>query len=825
MGEMWVAPFDGANGTQPDIPGPAGRRYAGPWLQQQIVLSLGVGLLSFVLFGFWKRHYPSLFLARHLSQGSALPYRAMRNSFLGWIMPTVAYADHAILHTIGLDAAVALLFLKMGFHYLLLASLWAVLVLMPVNYYCNGWIDGVTPGESADAAALLRVLLPRAAPPPPQPLRTHRPDAPLPWLPLPVSVTRNMLYENTQLVSTYLYSLLALWMLWRTYTVFIRLRQGHAGLQVRGETARTVSVHALPEHLAHRDALAAYFAELRLEVESVQVLEDTRRLDAVLLARVAALQRLEQLWTAWVGDPAAAEHYQPARIVQETSGVHAPAQPNGTPVVGADVRTRRPRPTVRTQWWNPCSPRIDAIDQASYEFVTLDEEARAMRHASFKHGRMAFVTFCSAASAQIASQVVHYPTPGYCHTEPAVEPRDIIWVNEDYSWWDRRLRQVAMAALMAVFLLFFYVLQGAMFLGFESMRVISKYLPWLGRLLDSDPRVRAFVQKNLPTLLLTAFNACVPAAMQESTYFQRIRTRSSIDDSVVHKYYLYLLFSVVFIFMVTGTIFGVLSELAENPMRLLDKFAQSLPAARNFSLSYVIFQALAIQPLQLLQLSSILARVVRRLFVADTPRERTYMHTAPVMRGSVLYPQALLVFTLSVLYGIVSPLIVVFGAIYFGVAYVVLKYQLLNVLDKPYESHGSAWPLAVTRCIWACYLFQIFQLSLFSVRKEVVSSLLIIPLIMLTAWFHSTVEKTFAPLTSHLNLYDIYASDDGTDSPGTPPPAPTPPSVQDADAPMPREPPLSWNHPGLLLVRPGSYSQPALSSPLPNLWLPPLRSS
>ena len=43
----------------------------------------------------------------------------------------------------------------------------------------------------------------------------------------------------------------------------------------------------------------------------------------------------------------------------------------------------------------------------------------------------------------------------------------------------------------------------------------------------------------------------------------------------------------------------------------------------------------------------------------------------------VVYPQAILMFVITMLYSVVQPLIVIFGAIYFGVAYVVYKYKLL----------------------------------------------------------------------------------------------------------------------------------------------------
>lgn len=43
----------------------------------------------------------------------------------------------------------------------------------------------------------------------------------------------------------------------------------------------------------------------------------------------------------------------------------------------------------------------------------------------------------------------------------------------------------------------------------------------------------------------------------------------------------------------------------------------------------------------------------------------------------VVYPQAILMFTITLLYSVVQPLILIFGAIYFGMAYMVYKYKLL----------------------------------------------------------------------------------------------------------------------------------------------------
>lgn len=154
------------------------------------------------------------------------------------------------------------------------------------------------------------------------------------------------------------------------------------------------------------------------------------------------------------------------------------------------------------------------------------------------------------------------------------------------------------------------------------------------------------------------------------------------------------------------------------------------------------------------------------------------------------------------------------------------------MLEKKYESNGHAWPVSVTRCVWALVLFQIFQLSLFTARKQVYSSLLVAPLCMFTIWFGFQLKHVFGPLSVYLNLHDLFfIKDDSEDSvaaqarsqdylelePSTDDESdqPTAPDVRG-----PTQPPLAPNYPGLLESERHVYDQPTLSGNLPDLWLP-----
>nr|CDI54153.1 duf221-domain-containing protein [Melanopsichium pennsylvanicum 4] len=714
-------------------------------------------------------------------------------------MPTLKTDEMRILQTVGLDAAILLSFLKMGFWLFFSLSCWSILVLMPVNYWQNGVLDGVSPAEDRDNATdpssgrdtVTRIWtqvifgsLNKG--------KHDDPNQPLPQLPLPQKPPQAQIYHATHLLSTYLFTLLAMRAIWINYQRFVRSRQLYILEILESIPGRTVEIRDLPVHLRDEKTLAEYFENMDMPVESTAVVRNTEGLSRLLNQRSNALHQLEKTWVKWLGNPTDAEGYDPEKIMLLAAGANhedlygtdgvtddlvrisvdgndSQRDPEPNPLLSSDsntasdpvftgadtIRTHRLRPTMRRQWWNPLSEKIDAIDELTRRFSALDRAVRRRRKSGrFPGGNVGFVTFESAASAQIASQTVHYPIPAFCATSMAQEPRDLIWSNIDLSNNDRRVRQVLVSVFVVVVLVF-YIPPLVFLASFVSPGAIKKYAPWLDRLLDTDERLRALVQNNLPSLVVIGFNALLPLVLEYSGYMQGLKARSLVEYSLLKKYYLFLMVSVVFIFLIATTAWGVLQELAENPMRVIDKLAASLPKARFFSLSYVILQGLALQPLQLLQLPTLMLRGFYRIFLTRTPREYAELNAPPTLAMGNVYPQALLIFTLCILYSIVSPLIVIFGMVYFGIAYVVNKYKLLYVFYKPYESQGQAWPISAARCIWALVLFHVFQFSLFSVRKELWMSTAMIPLVMLTLWFGGHLERTFGALTKHVNLSSV----------------------------------------------------------------------
>ncbi|KZT25608.1 DUF221-domain-containing protein [Neolentinus lepideus HHB14362 ss-1] len=734
--------------TGPPPGSPPTYKFEGPWFTTQLSLSTTIGLISFLLFSYSRTRWPLLFAPRTKLKGFSPHEAHAHQAFFGWILPTIRTSEFTILQIVGLDAAVLLNFFKMSFYLFSVCSIFATFTLMPINLRSNlgiGDEDEDNDWPSAPFASAPNSTLPT------------KPGQPKDWLDL---ISDANSYLTIHLLFTYLFTGLALYFIHKNYRRFIRARQLFSLELVHSIPARTVMITDMPKHLQSERTLAEYFENMNLSVESVTICREVGNLKNLLDKRTSALLELEAAWVKYVGNPSTVEAYDPSNS--------APASTDGEPSSLEAQQARlvvphRKRPSLRPGWFKS---KVDALEYLEALFKDADDAVKKKRiSGKFRPTQTAFVTFEKMSSAQIAVQTAHAPAPAECTTHLAPEPRDIVWANMTHSQSAIRTREVIVLSAICVLLLF-WVVPITFLASLLSYKEIKKVMPWLGRFIDRNDKVQAIVQNSLPSVAMISLNALLPFLLEALTYLQGYRARSWIEYSLLKKYFLFLLTNVVFIFLLASTYWQLVRDLANSPAKIPEKLAEALlkGRARHFFLSYVILQGLGIMPLQLLNLGVIIPRIVMRMFVTRTPRDFAELNAPPMINYGVVYPQAILIFVITILYSVIQPLIVIFGAIYFGVAYVVYKYKLLFVFYKPYESQGQAWPITFTRLIWGVVIFQVFMIGNFILRASFILSALVGPLLLGTlAWAWYT-DKIFKPLSKYVSLSSVYEVERGEET-------------------------------------------------------------
>lgn len=372
------------------------------------------------------------------------------------------------------------------------------------------------------------------------------------------------------LIFTYVFSLMALYQLYRTYRSFIHTRQLFSLDHALSIPARTVLITSLPHHLRNERTLAQYWEDLNMRVESVSVGRNVGSLSRLLEERTRKLLELETAWISYVGNPvskkALAAGYDKDELVRliisseegrkegarmgersritdederlvDASPPSSPVGANGNAAADLEARPVHPaakrfevpgqtRPLVRTRILT--NEKVDLLDHLAHQFRVADEAVRARRQGKFKPSNVAFVTFADLASAQIAAQVAHYPQPDSMTTVLAPDPRDIHWHNMLLPPASIQARQILVLGATITLLLSWAIPVStlARLLNYEA---IKEAAPWLARILDkrcnlltdlrtsltcySSPRIRVLVQNSLPSLALIGFNALLPFAL------------------------------------------------------------------------------------------------------------------------------------------------------------------------------------------------------------------------------------------------------------------------------------------------------------------------
>ncbi|KAF8326836.1 uncharacterized protein EI90DRAFT_3281600 [Cantharellus anzutake] len=726
---------------------PPTREFKGPWLSTQLSLAGTIGLFSFLVFCYCQTRWPLLYAPRTKLKGFSPHDAHAHTSFSAWILPTIRTSEFTVLQTVGLDAAVLLNFLKMSFQLFTVASLLALCILMPINYHNNIGFDDDDDDKNGDDndnpsyARLFRLL--------PSPPKQGVPGDD--WI---GRLNDANSIQTLHLLFTYVFTILTLRFIHRAYQSFIQSRQIFCLQLAHSVPARTVMITDLPEHLRGERALAEFFENMELGVESVSLVREYGALGELIGKRTDALLSLEAAWTNYVGNPSAVEAYDPSVDIRSdpiTGGYH-----------GEDVgdeeaqRTRlvvphRPRPTIRSTCF---SRKRDALEYIEQRFQAADEAVRRKRRsAKLKATPVAFVTFETMSSAQVAAQAV--TLAGKISLAP--EPRDVVWQNiyiPSFSYFTRR---VTVYAFVTVLFLFWVVPVTTLstLLNYEE---IQKVAPWLGEIIDKSPSIQSLVQTTLPSTAVIVLNGLLPFFLEATSYIQGERARSLVEYSLLKKYFLFLLINVVFIFLFTTTYLALIQDLANSPAQVPKKIARALRKsdAKRFFVSYVVFQGLAIMPLQLLNLGTIIPRVFYRIFWTRTPRDFAELNAPPMINYGAVYPPAILIFVVSLMYSVIQPLILIFGAIYFGVAYVVYKYKLLFVFYKPYESKGEAWPITFARLMWGIVLFQVFMMGILTLSKSIILASLMLPLLVGTAYWGWRMHRECRPFTEFVELDKVF---------------------------------------------------------------------
>lgn len=615
-----------------------------------------------------------------------------------------------------------------------------------------------------------------------------------------------MSYLWTYVVFTYIFTFLTSYIMLRQTIKVLRVRQKYLGQQ-NSITDRTIRLSGIPPELRTESALKDYIETLGIgSVRSLELCRHWGALDEMFQRRKKIIRKLEHAWSSYLGptwrtdnlknldknmvlpfsednrissrsiplgnNPAdsdandgATYHDDIEQVSEEPNSPHDNlsqiATTNAALQLGVTKHTKYKRPKERLGLWGIFGEEVDVIDYYTNELEMLDSQIELARKRYYTPTDTAFVTMDSVASAQMAAQAVLDPRPNRLLARPAPAPHDIIWNNLYMRRRERIIRTYTITIIIAILtvVLIFPVSYLASFL---ELKTIKRLRPALGKMIERSEWATTFVTGILPPLIFTLFNFLLPYLYWYLADLQGFVSYGEVELSVISKNFFYVFFNMFFVFTVAGNYWTFLKDTTQ----LAYKLAESLMKFSLFYIDLVILQGIAMFPLRLLQIGSIL-RIPFSIWWCQSPRDYINRYRPPVFNYGINLPQPILIFIIVILYSVISTKILFFGTIYFFLGFMTYKYQLMFTMVHPQHSTGQSWVLIMRRVCLGVIIFHLTMAGILALQKAYFLATMLAPLPVATFLFWYNFEESYVPLSYFIALTAIetFGSGNGVNSP------------------------------------------------------------
>ncbi|KAI9102830.1 hypothetical protein DFS34DRAFT_647388 [Phlyctochytrium arcticum] len=357
----------------------------------------------------------------------------------------------------------------------------------------------------------------------------------------------------------------------------------------------------------------------------------------------------------------------------------------------------------------------------------------------------AFIVFKDMFSPHVAALVNIHSMPGVMADKYAgVDPRDVIWDNLNVPFLQRRGR-----ALMATCVILSITLAWASITTFlssiASLDKLIYYAPFLDFFNDFSPAVRGVIQGVVPTVAVTLVFQLIPIVMHHLLTFAGVPTKTEIERKVMVYYFIFLVFNILLVITISGSLFTAVFNMIQYPSRILGILATSIPTVSNFFVNYVMLLSLGGPAGELLQLGTLIIKPACLKFFGKTPRSiRDWSRLSDFMPGPVM-AQHTFVATIGMTYCTIAPLVLVFVVIYYGLYYLAYGYQMQYVYSHMSQTGGWYLHTAAKQLFVGVYLHQLVLLGLFLLKRAFAQAAMMAIGIVVTLLAHRHAEL-YAPL-------------------------------------------------------------------------------
>lgn len=404
------------------------------------------------------------------------------------------------------------------------------------------------------------------------------------------------------------------------------------------------------------------------------------------------------------------------------------------------------KPTCKTGFLGLWGAKVDAIEYYTKKIEELSKEEELERERVRKDPKSvipaAFVSFKTRWGAAVCAQTQQTRNPTMWLTEWAPEPRDVYWNNLSIPFVSLTIRKLIVGVAF-FFLTFFYVGPVLFVQSLANIEGIEKAAPFLKPLIEFGI-IKSFIQGFLPGIVLKIFLILLPTILMFMCKFEGFVCTSVLERKSAFKYYFFLVINVFLVSVIGGSALDQLNTFIHQSANDIPRIiGVSIPMRATFFITYIMVDGWAGVAGEILRLKPLIIFHLKNFFLVKTEKDRQEAMDPGSIGFDSSEPQIQLYFLLGLVYAVVTPFLLPFIIVFFALAYVVYRHQIINVYNQEYESGAAFWPSVHGRIITALIISQLLLLGLLSSKGMAQSSPVLLVLPVLTIWFYYFCKHRF----------------------------------------------------------------------------------
>ncbi|XP_047963520.1 CSC1-like protein RXW8 [Salvia hispanica] len=389
-------------------------------------------------------------------------------------------------------------------------------------------------------------------------------------------------------------------------------------------------------------------------------------------------------------------------------------------------------------------------NNASQEMKELSDESKSItKDETFLDDSdecgAALVFFRTRYAALVASEALQTQNPMAWVTNAAPEPRDMFWANLCVSYQSLWIRKI-IVVFASFFFVTFFLVPVVFTQSLVHLDKLTRFLPFLEKAVGRVV-LEQLVTGYLPSVILTLFLYMVPPVMYVFSTLEGVISRSERKRSACIKVVYFVIWNVFFANILTeaAIVHYQISILKLGDYKNIPALlAKAVPSTATFFMTYCLTSGWASLACELIQVVPLLTNVISRYILktngdTSTPTPFSFPYHTEV-------PRVLLFGLLGITCCTLAPLILPFVLVYFVLAFLVYRNQILNVYVMKYDSGGQYWPIVHNTAIFSLVLMQVIALGVFGIKDAPGPSTFTFPLIVLTLLFNQFCRQRFLPV-------------------------------------------------------------------------------